>query len=143
MLLPLFSARQPWEGHVVLGVGNICPRGRVRSDQGGRELPAHVKTSNTFSQEGWPWRGAAGSPNRPASGLRRIQEGGPSVYPPSTSEITSPTGAPASFYPWRTSREPGPLCTRLKWNKFCSPDDGWSGDTPSWRSLPRRRSPRS
>lgn len=48
-LLPLFSARQPWEGHVGLGVGNVCPRGRVRSDQGGRVLPAHVKAGNTFS----------------------------------------------------------------------------------------------
>lgn len=105
-LLPIFSARQPWEGHVGLGVGNMySPRGRVCSDQSGRELPAHVKASNTFSQKGGEValeRGglitqspSIGAPQDPGA---RLTEGGPSVYPPTTSEITSPTGGPASFY---------------------------------------------
>lgn len=44
-----------------------------------------------------------GAPQDPGT---RPAEGGPSVYPASTSEIASLTGAPASFYAWRTSREP-------------------------------------
>lgn len=37
----------------------------------------------------------------------RPAEGGPPLYPASTSEIASPTEAPASFHAWWTSWEPG------------------------------------
>lgn len=146
-LLPLFSARQPWEGHVGLGVGNMCPRGRVRSDQSGKELPAHVKASNTFSARGGALeRGglitqspSIGAPQDPGT---RPTEGVPlSTQPPPLRSPALPDLPPLST-PGGPHGSPGPLCTILKWNKFCSPDDSWSGDTPSWRSLPRRRSTR-